>query len=243
MLRRIITPTRPLTRIPLHRPISTSSYLGSLRRRYPAADPPSLVISFLILHELTAIVPLSVLFGTFHYLGLGAGIVAWTLAESESTISTREGREEATSSVQGAKTKVREWISEGEEQAERLGRRYGWFGWEKESKEERVERKARQELDSTPKELSDESLKVTGDVANVAAAYLIVKVSHYCSLALPAEPALNVSFSPLRQALIPLRILISLRLTPSLANVIVKRFKGLRERGSRMLKRSQEVKP
>ncbi|GAA5888632.1 hypothetical protein JCM16303_005294 [Sporobolomyces ruberrimus] len=219
MLRRNITPTRPLTRILLHRPVSTSSYLGSLRRRYPAADPPSLVISFLILHELTAIVPLSVLFGTFHYLGLGAGIVAWTLAESESTDSTREGREEGTSSVQGAKTRVRKWVSEGEEQAERLGRRYGWFGWEKESKEERVERKARQDLDSTPKELSDESLKVTGDVANVAAAYLIVK------------------------ALIPLRILISLRLTPSLANVIVKRFKGLRERGSRMLKRSPEVKP
>lgn len=71
-------------------------------------------------------------------------------------------------------------MKEGEDQAERMGRRYGWFGWEKESREERIERKKR--LEDEPardvlKELSNESLKVSGDVANLVAAYLVVKVS------------------------------------------------------------------
>ncbi|GAA5903741.1 uncharacterized protein JCM6883_005099 [Sporobolomyces salmoneus] len=217
MLRRLITPTRSLRFLPPRRPMSTSNYFASLRQRYPSADPPSLIISFLILHELTAIVPLGLLFGTFHYLGLGAGIVGWTLAESESTSTTpsQQAAEEGNWSAEGARMKVREWIREGEEKAERIGRRYGWFGWEKESKEQREERKSQP---STAKELSMESLKVSGDVANVAAAYLVVK------------------------ALLPLRILVSLRLSPSLANVIVRRFKGLRDRGAKMLKRNQQVK-
>ncbi|GAA5948576.1 hypothetical protein JCM3765_004932 [Sporobolomyces pararoseus] len=216
MLRRLIAPSRTLRQLPLRRPISTSNYLSSLRKRYPSADPASLVISFLILHELTAILPLSILFGTFHYLGLGAGIVGWTLAESESTLTDSEvqKREEGEWATEGAKMKVREWIREGEEKAESIGRRYGWFGWEKESKEQREERKAQA---STSRELSVDSLKVSGDVANVAAAYLVVK------------------------ALLPLRILVSLRLSPTLANVIARRFKGLRARGSKMLKRNQEI--
>jgi hypothetical protein len=126
---------------------------------------------------LTAIIPLSVLFGTFHYLGLGAGIVGWTLAESESTSTTQEELD-GRWSTEGVKIKVREWIREGEDKAERVGRRYGWFGWEKESKEQRQERKARLESEgSASRELSADSLKVSRDVANVAAAYLLVKVS------------------------------------------------------------------
>lgn len=39
------------------------------------------------------------------------------------------------------------------------------------------------------------------------------------------------------QALLPLRILVSLRLAPPMANVIVKRFKGLRDMGARYLKK------
>jgi len=180
MLRRAIQPIR-LTR-PLHiRPASTKSYLGRLKQRYPSADPPSLFISFLILHELTAILPLSILFGTFHYLGIGAGIVAWTLSESESTTQPSLEQEQAGKwTKEGARIRVREWMKEGEDQAERMGRRYGWFGWEKESREERIERKKR--LEDEPardvlKELSNESLKVSGDVANLVAAYLVVKVS------------------------------------------------------------------
>lgn len=196
MLRRLITPSRALGHLPFRRGISTTNYLSALRKRYPSADPPSLVISFLILHELTAILPLSVLFGTFHYLGLGAGIVGWILAESESTLTESQVQhqqqkgEEGKWTTEGAKLRLREWIREGEEKAERVGRRYGWFGWEKESKEQREERKA-QPAD-TSKGLSVDSLKVSGDVANVAAAYLVVKVSN--SL---------VSFSPHHSQLIP----------------------------------------
>jgi len=188
---------------------------------------------------LTAIIPLSVLFGTFHYLGLGAGIVGWTLAESESTSTARE-KADGRWSTEGVKIKVREWIREGEDKAERVGRRYGWFGWEKESKEQRQERKARLESEgSASRELSVDSLKVSGDMANVAAAYLLVKVILPFFLFLLLASADLVSHL---QALLPLRILVSLRLSPTLANVIVKRFKGLRERGSKLLKRDQQIK-
>ena len=176
MLRRAIHPIR-LTR-PLHsRPSSTQSYLSRLKRRYPSADPPSLFISFLILHELTAILPLSLLFTTFHYLGLGAGIVAWTLEESKSTSSSTNLEEDQRKwTREGARIKVREWMKEGEEKAERMGRRYGWFGWEKESRQDRIERKQRSEDQPKSDVSSSDSLKVSGDVANLVAAYLVVKV-------------------------------------------------------------------
>ncbi|GAA6007792.1 hypothetical protein JCM11491_003965 [Sporobolomyces phaffii] len=220
-MNRFSAPIRVLQHARHSRPASTSSYLAKLRQRYPSADPPSLVASFLILHELTAIVPLSVLFGAFHYLGLGAGIVAWTLAESESDSTAPTGVQHGgTWSAEGARIKVREWIREGEDKAERVGRRYGWFGWDKESKLERDERRtARIAQAGTPQDLGIDSLSVTGDVANVAAAYLVVK------------------------ALLPLRILLSLRLSPSLANVIARRFKGLRDRGAKMLQRDRTSTP
>ncbi|GAA5831094.1 hypothetical protein JCM3766R1_006232 [Sporobolomyces carnicolor] len=211
MLRLIAASTRTLRQPLLRRPLSTSNYIASLRQRYPSADPPSLVISFLILHELTAIAPLALLFGAFHYLGLGAGIVAWTLAESEPTAAP-QAIEPGRWTAESARLRVREWIREGEDKAERVGRRYGWFGWDKESREQREHRKAR----DTSRGLEADNLGVTGDVANVAAAYLVVK------------------------ALLPLRLVVSLRLSPSLANLIVKRFRGLRARGTKLLKRQAE---
>ncbi|GAA5880723.1 hypothetical protein JCM1840_007416 [Sporobolomyces johnsonii] len=203
---RLVRPRVALLR-PHTRP---SSYLSALRARYPSADPPSLVVSFLILHELTAIVPLVALFSACHALGLGAAILAYSLGGDEREIDkgTRD-RDEGTWTTERARLTIREWVSEGEHKAENVGRRYGLFGWDKESPDERALRK-----DKDKGDLTKDSLGVTGDVANFAAAYLAVK------------------------ALLPLRILVSLRLSPALANIIVKRFKGLREHGARiMLKR------
>ncbi|GAA6064747.1 hypothetical protein JCM10212_001599 [Sporobolomyces blumeae] len=205
------------------RSASTSSYFAALRQRYPRADPPSLIAAFVVLHELTAVVPLSILFGAFHYLGIGASIVAWTLEGDESRVQRGyQDRVDGRWTRERARVLVREWVKEGEDKAERVGRRYGWFGWDKESTEERVARKANKaggDATTTTEplrpELSNERLSVTGDVANVAAAYLVVK------------------------ALLPLRILVSLRLSPNLANVISKRFQGLRARGARMMKRNE----
>ncbi|GJN87159.1 hypothetical protein Rhopal_000104-T1 [Rhodotorula paludigena] len=181
-------------------------YLARLRAQYPHADPPALVASFVVLHELTALVPLVALFALFHALGLGTGLVHWVLEHSE------DGRDEAAGTRDGGgwRDTVRTWLREAEDKTERIGRRYGWFGWDKETPDQRKERREREkERGTTEDRLEDERLQVGGDVANLAAAYLVVK------------------------ALIPLRILISLRLSPSLANLVVRRFRGLRERGKK----------
>lgn len=178
-------------------------YFAELKSKYPHAEPRSLVVAFVVLHELTALVPLAVLFGAFHYLGAGAALVAWIVDETYTT----------SGSGNGWKDTVRNWLREAETKAERVGRRYGLFGWSKESKEERRARKTR-ELDqnegeeASPVALSKERLLVSGDVANAAAAYLAVK------------------------ALLPLRILISLRLSPFLANQVLGRFKTWRAQRS-----------
>jgi hypothetical protein len=84
----------------------------SQRTRTPL---PSLIVSFGILHELTAIAPLV---GVF-YASRAAGI-------GESVVNAIEGGES-----NWVKDKCREWAGEGEKWAERLGKRYGVFGFEK----------------------------------------------------------------------------------------------------------------
>ncbi|BGP38291.1 hypothetical protein JCM10449v2_002222 [Rhodotorula kratochvilovae] len=193
------------------RPRPWEPYLARLRADYPHADPPSLAVAFLALHELTALVPLVALFALFRHLALGTGLVAWVLAHSE------DGGERAQPGAGGWRDTARDWLSEAEDKAERVGRRYGWFGWDKETPEQRKERRAGEvEARAEGREVqrTADQLRVSGDVANAAAAYLAVK------------------------ALIPLRILISLRLSPSLANVIAHNFHGLRERGRRYVARA-----
>jgi hypothetical protein len=134
-------------------------YISMLRQRYPLADPPSLIASFLILHELTAIVPLGIGFFALKRLGVGESLVKWTIEGTQQTEPT------------WAAGMVRKWAKEGSEQAERIGRRYGTFGFEKETKEAKDERKRIPIVQSI-------SLSNTGgDVANLVASYLLVKVS------------------------------------------------------------------
>lgn len=52
-----------------------------------------------------------------------------------------------------------------------------------------------------------------------------------------------ISMNLLTQALLPLRILVSLRLSPSLANVIVKNFRSLRERGRKYVRAGEGTAP
>ncbi|GAA5865719.1 hypothetical protein JCM3774_004979 [Rhodotorula dairenensis] len=191
-------------------------YLAELKAKYPHAEPRSLVVAFVVLHELTALVPLAVLFGAFHYLGAGAALVAWVVDETANPTTpetAQPGSRDGSGPNRSAwKETVRGWLYEAENKAERVGRRYGLFGWSKESKEEREARKRREmadEADAGAEEgavpaVSKERLLVSGDVANAAAAYLAVK------------------------ALLPLRILISLRLSPFLANRVIARLKTWR---------------
>ncbi|KAG8744795.1 hypothetical protein FRC10_009443 [Ceratobasidium sp. 414] len=75
---------------------------------------PSLVVSFAILHELTALVPLAGIFFGARAVGAGETVVAMVGRADGWGVPTMRG-----------------WIDEGEAWAGRVGRRYGVFGIEK----------------------------------------------------------------------------------------------------------------
>lgn len=165
---------------------STRAYLAALRARYPAADPASLIASFLILHELTAVVPLALGFLGLRQLGVGDGVTDWILAEAVQAVplSGASGAEprEGGAALTGAgavgwlRGKLRTWVVAGEDQAERVGRRYGVLGYDKETTEERTARKEQHKQGGLRVE-KKEPRRVGGDVANFLVAYVAVKVS------------------------------------------------------------------
>ena len=80
---------------------------------------PSLVVSFALLHELTAIVPLVGLFFLARYAGVGERVTGMLDSESHGGWIWE---------------KFHSYTEEGEKWAERVGRRYGFWGYEKGSK-------------------------------------------------------------------------------------------------------------
>lgn len=152
-------------------PSTIQSYIAKLRTRYPHVDAPSLIASFLILHELTAIVPLFIGFVGLKQLGVGESMISWTMKEV--------GDEAGAAGPSWSGTKLRGWMKEGNEQADRIGRRYGILGFEKESKADREEMKRSIREGMVDATTSDgQALRVGGgDVANLVASYLLVKAS------------------------------------------------------------------
>ena len=142
----------------------------SQRTRTPL---PSLVLSFGILHELTAIVPVAGFFFAARGLGIGESVVR-ALAPRPSAESESEGEGGLTARFRESWVgeRFREWMVEGEARAERVGRRYGWFGYEKGSRPpalgagEMAERRAEAVVAG----------RIAGDVANVVVAYALTKV-------------------------------------------------------------------
>ncbi|KAG0701901.1 hypothetical protein DFH29DRAFT_875545 [Suillus ampliporus] len=143
------------------------------------APLPSLIFSFAIVHELTAIVPVVGIFYTARSLGAGERVGS---VDDQSWVNTQ----------------LRSWFNEGEQWAGRVGRRYGIFGFEK-----------GQLVDQAPTSQLGE--KLAGDVANAVLAYGAVK------------------------ALLPVRIGLSLYLTPMFSRAVVEpiRLGGLRLLGRR----------
>ena len=130
----------------------------STRTRTPL---PSLVVSFAILHELTAVLPLFAIFFGARQLGVGERVVSTVAHAAES------GQDNV------LKQKGREWVQEGELWAERVGRRYGVFGYEK-----RVgpQGSSLNEIKPVRTDGSALSPKLAGDVANAIVAYGLTKV-------------------------------------------------------------------
>ena len=133
----------------------------SQRTRTPL---PSLVVSFAILHELTAIVPMAGFFFGARALGLGEGVVNALAPGAQTTGVAAQIRD----SWVGAR--AREWMVEGEARAERVGRRYGLFGFEKGSKP------SMEEAVATSPDTVLTSGRIAGDIANAVVAYALTKV-------------------------------------------------------------------
>ncbi|KAJ8087965.1 hypothetical protein PM082_013516 [Marasmius tenuissimus] len=140
------------------------------------APLPSLIFSFGILHEITAVAPLFGIFYGARMLGVGERIVA-------TVVNVDEPNPNDSPAVTWAKEKCRTWIEEGEGWAERVGRRYGVFGYEKRKRGEGVE---------TGSNASRPYIQghLAGDVANAVVAYGMTKAL------LPARIGLSLYLSP-----------------------------------------------
>ena len=135
--------------------------LGSLAAR-TGTPLPSLIISFAILHEITAIVPLVGIFFGAKYLGVGERLVEFVRAETHGDAAASD----KPSTTEWARGKVGTWVDEGEAWAEKVGRRYGFFGYPKTPKGAKFE----------PTE-GEGGHGVAGDVANAVFAYTATKVN------------------------------------------------------------------
>lgn len=114
---------------------------------------PSLIVSFAILHELTAIAPLVGIFYTAKSLHVGERVVD-------------QFTRDAGQPTGWVTDQLSKWVDEGEKWAHRVGHRYGVFGFEKGI---RVDHPDSRHL----------SGQLAGDVANAVLAYAATKV---CSL-------------------------------------------------------------
>ena len=127
---------------------------------------PSLVLSFGILHELTAVVPLVGIFYGSRALGIGERVVS-AIAEDKMQNSTdNEIGIHGESRLSWSKQKLKSWVEEGDRWAIRVGRRYGIFGYEK---------RIPGTVDDI-EEMAGVSGHIAGDVANAILAYGATKV-------------------------------------------------------------------
>ncbi|KAL4071289.1 hypothetical protein V8B97DRAFT_2023863 [Scleroderma yunnanense] len=144
---------------------------------------PSLLFSFVVLHEFTAIVPLVGVFFASRQLGFGERVIG-QLTRSDALRDHPDAWFD---------NNLSQWIDEGERWAERVGRRYGIFGFTK-----------GQPLDfpSDEAQPGQISTKIAGDLANAVLAYGTVKAL------LPVRIGLSLYLSPAfsRRVVDPVRL-------------------------------------
>jgi hypothetical protein len=121
---------------------------------------PSLIVSFGILHEITAIVPTIGFFYAAKGLGIGS-----TFA---SAITNEDNWPKDSAIAQYSQAKCKKWMSEGEQWAARVGRRYGVFGFEKGTPVHSGDNKA-----------GYNATDIVGGIGNAIFAYTVTKVHTY----------------------------------------------------------------
>lgn len=139
---------------------------------------PSLLVSFAVLHELTAIVPLVGIFYGARALGVGERIINAVIQEGSSN-----------SGASGwAREKCRSWVEEGERWARRVGNRYGIFGLQKAQNTDGP----RETREGDETRVRYESGQIAGDVANAVVAYAATKARYRALLDSLSTPANEV---------------------------------------------------
>jgi seryl-tRNA synthetase len=143
----------------LEKPSNRKTAIEKVRKMAQSSgtDPASMVASFFILHELTAILPLVLIFYLLQATDMGDQVMSWLLEVSDTS-----GEEE-----RGARAWLREKIKEGAVRAEKYGRRKGYFGFE-ESTSNDIHTTTESQTELSPASLA-------GTFANVVAAYAITK--------------------------------------------------------------------
>ena len=116
----------------------------------------------------------------------------------------------------------RDWVEQGDAWAERVGRRYGVFGFEK--RVPGAAASASSDASSTPPSNTPATTptdgprpRITGDVANAVLAYGVTKVSLECSVGGEYVAWTHCT----TQAAAPLRVALSLYLSPAFARGVV----------------------
>jgi len=137
--------------------------LASISTR-TGAPLPSLILSFGILHELTAILPLVGIFYGARTMGVGERVICSIIEDKQ--LQNNSLNTEGVSQLDYAKQKMKAWVEEGDRWAIRIGRRYGIFGYEKR------EPGTKDNL----QEMAKVSGHLAGDVANAVFAYGATKV-------------------------------------------------------------------
>jgi Hypothetical protein FLILHELTA len=128
---------------------------------------PSLIISFGILHEVTAIVPLVGLYWGARVFGIGDQMTAYLSPRkaSQRHQPITEGLDDASSAGGWFNEKLRKYTKEGERRVARVGAKYGILGFTKGQK-------------ITEEDMQRLGGRVASEVANGAFAYMVVKVSN-----------------------------------------------------------------
>lgn len=170
-----VQPIHSLFVVPLRHPLTYMSapkpsskflaYSNALKAISARTGTPlsSLVLSFGIVHEVTALAPLFISFYTARAFGVGDTLIK---AITEDPTFTAEDDGQPKGLTQWGKHKLSGWVVEGDRWAARVGTRYGIFGYEKRQPGEKPDVDA---LTHRPGHLA-------GDVANAVVAYAVTKV-------------------------------------------------------------------
>lgn len=171
-------------------PSRFSAYSGALKALSARTGTPlsSLVLSFGVLHEVTAVAPLFMFFYASRTIGVGDKMVKFMTEDA--AIGT-ENQVNTNDLTRWGRRKLSGWVEEGDKWAVLVGTRYGVFGYEKRKPGEKPDVDA---LTHTPGHLA-------GDVANVVVAYAVTKAL------LPVRIGLSLYLAPAfsRSAVDPIR--------------------------------------